>query len=297
MKVLLDHHFPFALAHGGLQIQIVRTREALEKLGVETEYLRWYDGNQKGDILHFFGRIPLPLLQLARQKSMKIVMAELLTEQGSRSPRQLFVQRLMVRLFEKTAPGLSADMFAWQSYRAVDACVALTAWEAHLMNYLFAAPPGKIHVLPNGVEEIFLQSRPVARGPWLLCVATITERKRIVELAEAAIQAQTPVWIIGKPYSDSDPYACRFFELARQQPKFIRFEGAIQDRARLAAAYRESRGFVLLSAMESLSLSALEAAACECPLLLSDLPWAVPSRPTHHKPPPLSVAFMMPFPF
>ncbi len=30
----------------------------------------------------------------------------------------------------------------------------------------------------------------------------------------------------------------------------------------------------MLSAAESLSLSALEAAACECPLLLSDLPWA-----------------------
>jgi hypothetical protein len=30
----------------------------------------------------------------------------------------------------------------------------------------------------------------------------------------------------------------------------------------------------MLSAMESLSLSALEAAACGCPLLLSDLPWA-----------------------
>ena len=39
-------------------------------------------------------------------------------------------------------------------------------------------------------------------------------------------------------------------------------------------SYREARGFVLLSAMESLSLSALEAAACECPLFLSDLPWA-----------------------
>ena len=33
-------------------------------------------------------------------------------------------------------------------------------------------------------------------------------------------------------------------------------------------------GFVLLSAMETRSLSAEEAAACECPLLLSDLPWA-----------------------
>jgi hypothetical protein len=31
----------------------------------------------------------------------------------------------------------------------------------------------------------------------------------------------------------------------------------------------------LLSDKESLSLSALEAAACECPLLLSDLPWAI----------------------
>jgi hypothetical protein len=54
----------------------------------------------------------------------------------------------------------------------------------------------------------------------------------------------------------------------------LRYEGPIQDREKLARVYREARGFVLLSAMESLSLSALEAAACECPLLLSRLPWA-----------------------
>lgn len=59
----------------------------------------------------------------------------------------------------------------------------------------------------------------------------------------------------------------------------IRYEGAIQDRSQLAQIYRQARGFVLLSTKESLSLSALEAAACECPLLLSDLPWA---RTTFH---------------
>ena len=96
----------------------------------------------------------------------------------------------------------------------------------------------------------------------------------MVELAKAAIQAQTPLWIIGKPYAESDPYAQKFIALARQHSQIIRYEGAIQDRARLARVYREARGFVLLSAWESLSLSALEAAACECPLLLSDLPWA-----------------------
>ncbi len=142
------------------------------------------------------------------------------------------------------------------------------------MSYLFNVPPEKLHVVPNGVEEVFLQSRPAPRGSWLVCTATITERKRIVELAAAAVRAQTPLWIIGKAYSDSDPYAARFFQLAKQHPTILRFEGPISDRSQMAAVYREARGFVLLSAMESLSLSALEAAACECPLLLSDLPWA-----------------------
>ena len=124
------------------------------------------------------------------------------------------------------------------------------------------------------VEEVFLEAKPKARGPWLVCTATITERKRVLELAEAAVRAQTPLRVVGKAYADNDPYARRFFQLAKEHSKLLRFEGAIEDRARMAEVYREARGFVLLSSMESLSLSALEAAACECPLLLSDLPWA-----------------------
>ena len=96
----------------------------------------------------------------------------------------------------------------------------------------------------------------------------------MLELAKAAVAAQTPLWVLGKPFGEHDPYALRFFEVARQHPSLVRYEGAMSDRSRLAQIYREARGFVLLSTKESLSLSALEAAACECPLLLSDLPWA-----------------------
>jgi glycosyltransferase involved in cell wall biosynthesis len=120
----------------------------------------------------------------------------------------------------------------------------------------------------------FFQSPKTARGEWLVCTATITERKRVLELAQAAVAAQTPTWIIGKAYADKDDYAQKFFRLAKENPKFIRYEGGSSDRAALAKIYRAARGFVLLSTMESLSLSALEAAACECPLLLGDLPWA-----------------------
>jgi glycosyltransferase involved in cell wall biosynthesis len=205
---------------------------------------------------------------------LPVVIGELLTATGSRSRSELAVQKFCTNVARKFLPAAFTARMAWESYRLADACIALTPWEAHLMRYLFNAPTGRVHVVPNGVEEIFLNPPKIARGQWLVCTATITGRKRILELAEAAVRAQTPVWIIGKAYAAADPYAQKFFTLAKQQPQILRYEGAVSDRARLAQIYGEARGFVLLSNMESLSLSALEAGACGCPLLLSDLPWA-----------------------
>jgi glycosyltransferase involved in cell wall biosynthesis len=218
--------------------------------------------------------MPAEQIRLAHQKKIKVVIGELLTATGSRSPAQLHLQKIISRTVDRLAPRSFTAAFNWQSYQLADAVIANTPAEAHLMRYLFDAPKDRLHLVPNGVEEIFLDSEKVPRGQWLVCTATITERKRILELAQAAVRAQTPLWIIGKAYADADAYAQKFFALAKQHPQIIRYEGAVADRARLAQIYREARGFVLLSAMETRSLSAEEAAACECPLLLSDLPWA-----------------------
>jgi glycosyltransferase involved in cell wall biosynthesis len=274
MKVLVNCPLPFGLAHGGWQTQIEQTQAALSTLGLDVEPLRWWDATQNGDIIHYFGRMPDAHIQFAQQKKIKVVMAELLTAQGSRSQAQLNRQKIISRTVERFAPRSFTAAFNWDSYRLADACVALTRWEAHLMQFLFDAPKERVHVVPNGIEEIFLNPAATTRGPWLVCTATITERKRILELAQAAVLAQTPVWIIGKAYAETDPYAQQFYTLAKNAPQIIRYEGAISDRVQLAKIYREARGFVLLSTMESLSLSALEAGACGCPLFLSDLPWA-----------------------
>ncbi|MGB7748490.1 MAG: glycosyltransferase family 4 protein [Verrucomicrobiia bacterium] len=274
MKILIHCPLPFALAHGGHQIQIERTQAALQALGLQVEPLRWWDEKQTADLVHFFGRMPAEQIKLAHQKGLKVVMAELLTATGSRSPGQLRRQKTIKRVMEHVAPRHFVASFNWESYQLADACVALTPWEAHLMRYLFGAPAEKVHVVPNGVEDVFFQSPAAQRGKWLVCTATIAGRKRVLELAEAAVFAKIPVWVIGKAYSETDPYAQRFFALSRQHPQIVRYEGAISDRSQLAGIYREARGFVLPSTMESLSLSALEAAACDCPLLLSDLPWA-----------------------
>jgi glycosyltransferase involved in cell wall biosynthesis len=270
----LDHSFPFLLGHGGLQIQIEQTYNALRQANVNVEYCRWWDDTQKADIIHYFGRPAIFYVDQAQRKGIRIVMAQLLTGLGSRAAWLLPIQKTTITLARQFLPGIVTSQFAWDVYRKVDAAIALTGWEAHLMSYMFDAPEDKVHVVPNGVEETFFQGQKSTRGQWLVCTATVTERKRVLELAEAAVLAKTPLWIIGKPYADSDRYSRLFLALARANPQIIRYEGAVADRAQLARIYREARGFVLLSTMESLSLSALEAAACECPLLLSDLPWA-----------------------
>jgi hypothetical protein len=274
MKIIFSCHVPFGLAHGGMQVQIEQTWAALERIGVLVQPLRWWDASQTGEVLHHFGRPPTSLVAAAQNKGMKVVVEDLLTGQGSRSLGQLKLQRAIIRLLQSALPPMLTGAFNWNAYRMADACLANTPWEARLLSLLFAAAPEKVHVLPNGVEEVFLESPPAERGPWLVCAATITERKRVVELAEAALAARTPLWVVGKPYADADPYAQRFLRLASQNPALLRYEGPVQDRAKLAQIHRSARGFVLLSTMETRSLSSEEAAACQCPLLLSDLPWA-----------------------
>jgi glycosyltransferase involved in cell wall biosynthesis len=273
MKILLDHPCPFLLAHGGFQIQIEQTLAALNTIGLHAEYLQWWNPSQPADLIHYFGRPGIDYVRQLQKKGLKVVHAELLSGVG--------VRPLWARKIQKAAiagsrflPPMITRRYGWQTFKSADACIALTDWEAHLMHDVFGAPAEKIHVVPNGVEEAFFAGPAGPRGEWLICTATLTEVKRVVELGQAAVMAQTPVWFIGKPYAESDPYARRFRELAARNPDVIRYQGSIDDRARLAQICREARGFVLLSRHESLSLSALEAAAAGCPLLLSDLPWA-----------------------
>jgi len=274
MKVLLDHSLPFLLAHGGFQVQIEQTKLALESAEVEVEFARWWDDTQRADLIHYFGRPAEQYVELAHQKRIRVVLADLLSELGSRSRGLRILQKTLKTAAETLLPPSFVARLAWKSFRMADACIAGTSWEARLMTEMFRAPPQRVHIVPNGTEAIFFQSQPAVRGQWLVCTAAIAERKRVVELAEAAVRAQTPLWVVGKPYGEHDPYASRFFEIAKQNRSLVRYEGAVSDRGKLAQIYREARGFVLLSSRESLSLSAAEAAACACPLLLSDLPWA-----------------------
>jgi glycosyltransferase involved in cell wall biosynthesis len=301
MKILFEHPEPFFLAHGGFQIQIEQTKLALEAHGVDVEWLRWWDGSQRGDIIHFFGRPHPAHILMAQASGLKTVFTELLTAQGSRSAYRRAFQEVIGKVGRLCLPKRLSEKIGWPSYQLADAIIALTPWEAYLMAQLYGAPREKIQIVGNGVEKEFFfkpesgnlkrevenEASPQLSGlsvhpstfrsplsDSLICTATITERKRVLELAEAAILAKTRLLIIGKPYYETDPYYVRFLEVVGKSDGIVRYGGEISNRQELADQYRSARGFALLSTMESQSLSALEAAASGIPLLLADLPWA-----------------------
>lgn len=278
MKVLFDHPNPFLLAHGGFQTQIEQTKKALEAVGVEVEWLRWWDNEQRGDLIHYFGRAHPAYIQQAQIKGIKVVMSELLTGLGSRGAMSRKLQKFFMIVSSKVLPREFTVRLCWDAYHLADASIALTSWEKKLMMEMFSAKPSRVHVVPNGVEEVFfshsISKSRTPKSKYLVCTATITERKRVVELAEAAIMAQVPVWIIGEPYSKKDRYYEKFLAVVQAAGEMVRYEGGNSSREKMASIYQNAAGFVLLSSMESLSLSALEAAAGGCSLLLADLPWA-----------------------
>ena len=277
MKVLFHSFHPFRFVDGGAQTQIEQMRLALLQVGVEVEWLRWWDRRQEGDIIHQFGRAPTVFLTEAQQSGFRVVATELLGGTGARPRWQLGAYKLFGRLVRGLGVEHRVERFWGGILARADAVVASTAWEAKLMREIFGVAPEKVHVVSDAAQDVYLSSQPLERGPWLVSIGRIQAIKRMVELAEAALVAKTPLWVIGRPHRQGDAYSERFMKLAREHPREIRYEGFVPQE-RLVQAYREARGFVLLSQHETNSLAALEAAACECPLLLTDLPWARTTR-------------------
>jgi len=274
MKVLFDHSSPFALAHGGFQIQIEQTKAALERRGVEVEHLRWWDDRQTGDLIHHFNVPSLSYLKAAREKGLPVVVTHLFTATCNRSPFQLGLQGAITRtLLSLPGWGMIKNQLNWQSFRAADRMIVGLQAEQRVLQTVFDLPAERITRIPLGLDQAFLKAGTASRSePHLITTGTITDRKHSVELALMARDAQVPVLFVGKPYHQNDPYWKKFAALIDN--RFVLHREHVTDRAEMIGLLKSSRGFVLFSRHENWCLSAHEAAACGLPLLVQDQPWS-----------------------
>ncbi len=274
MKILLDHPLPFALAHGGAQIQIEQTKIALEKNGVEVEFVRWWDAKQRGDLIHFFNVPRNEYLQHARAVGIPVVVTQLFTETCNRSDARLLRQGFLV----KTALALPfgngiKQQLAWNVFRNCAQNIVGLEAERRVLQTVYGVAPEKISIVPLGLSENYLRAGRGARNEThLICTGTITQRKNSVELAELARAADVPILFVGKPYSPDDPYWLRFKNLV--DDRCVKHHPFVGGEPEMISLLQSARGFVLMSKHENWCLSAHEAVACGLPLLVQNQKWS-----------------------
>jgi glycosyltransferase involved in cell wall biosynthesis len=274
MKILFDHPNPFLLAHGGFQIQIEQTKAALEKIGVEVEYLRWWDDSQTGDIIHYFGLPSLHYLHQSAEKKMRVVCTHLLTNTCNRSDNILKLQGLLHGLLMKTPGwGLIKNQTTWPVLHQIPLFVVGLEAEKQALIHAFGIQPEKIRIVPLGLHQDFLSASPPPKSsPWLVTTGTITERKNSLLLAKWAKRAKVPLLFVGKPYSNTDPYWLKF--KAEIDQIYVFHQSHVSDRKDLIQILGQSKGFVLFSHHENWCLSAHEALACGLNILVQDQKWS-----------------------
>lgn len=274
MKVLIDHPVPFTFAHGGVAVQIEQTKLALSRLGVEVDYLRWWDDAAPPDLVHYFGRVTTDYLCLARRKGIPVILTPLFTDTCNRSETQLRWQGRLVNALLKlpTGEGIKTQL-GWRAFSLAARNVVGLQAEQHVLEWVYQVPAERTSLVPLGLSRRLLEAGASPRtGSPLICVGTITERKNSVPLARLARQAQVPVLFVGKPYSTSDPYWQQFSALI--DGRYVLHHPHVSDEAEMIALLHASRGAVVMSRGENWCFTAHEAVACGLPLLLPDLPWS-----------------------
>lgn len=274
MKVIFDHPSPFSLAHGGFQVQIEESKAGLERLGVEVEMMRWWDGRQRADLIHYFGPPPLGYLEMAREKDIPVVATVLFTTTCNRPPFRLALQGVVTRAL-LTLPGWGTikRQLQWESFRRTQQQIVGLEVERHVLRTVYDVPENHITVVPLGLNDAFLKAgKPGRSEPHLITTSVITSRKRCVELALMAREAQVPILFVGKPYHEDDAYWKKFSALI--DDRYVLYQPHVESRTAMIELLQASRGFVIYSEYENWCLSAHEAAACGLPVLLPDLPWS-----------------------
>jgi glycosyltransferase involved in cell wall biosynthesis len=274
MKVLFNCHWPFLLAHGGMQVQIEQTKAALDLIGVETGFLEWWNEDQRGDILHHFGAMPAPLIRLARDKGWKVVITILLTHTCNRSNRELLLRKACIRpLMLGVVPQRLRIRLPWFAFRLCDRVVVGLDAERYVLEKVYGVGTKFVTVVPYGLTEAFLRAGPGNRTEdHLICHGRIDPVKDSLELAQLAREAQVPVLFVGKPHDANGEYWAKFRRLVDN--RFVKHHLHVESEAGLVSLLQRARGFVSLSRFENWCLAAHEAAACGLPVLLSDVRWA-----------------------
>jgi glycosyltransferase involved in cell wall biosynthesis len=264
---------------GGGENQLVRTARHLEAHGVAVRpFSPWTDRLGAARLVHLFGmsREGLELARVARAMGVPVVL----------SPICWFEPRAVAAL-AKGRTQAAWDLAKWcvratvprvPSWRrellhVADAILPNSDAEGHQLVRLFGADPGRIRVVPNGVDRRFAACEPSlfreihGAGDFVLYVGRIEPRKNVLGLVRAVRASGYPLVALGDAVPGHEGYVevCR-----REGGGFARWIPRVDhDNPLLASAYAACRVFALPSWFETPGLAALEAGLAGRPVVIT----------------------------
>ena len=144
--------------------------------------------------------------------------------------------------------------------RAASRVIAVSEFTKRELVSLLGAPPEKIAVVPNAVEDVFVPEGERAEGDYVLAVGTLEPRKNLERIAQAV---DGELRVVGaRGWRGVEP------------PPNVTWLGDVDD-AELARLYRGARCLVYASLYEGFGIPVAEALATGCPVVTSrDSPMA-----------------------
>lgn len=307
LKVLFQSRRSLFTAFGGDTVQIQKTAECLEKLGVRVELDIEGRANPRDfDVVHLFNLMrPQETWIAARKARIAKKPVVISTIFGPYTELDRTVRRGIVGWMARHVspdrfelikilgrwvvngeyhPGLTRFLLrgVHQAQEDIISACSVLLPNSHgeadrVMAYFPEAATKKVVVVPNAVDpDLFspnhhcphCEETEAAYGNQIvLCAARIESRKCQVELAEAMEGLPWRLVLVGKPGANSGEYFQRLQQTAARTGNCV-IAGPVDPR-RLPCLYRIAKVHALVSWMETPGLSSLEAAASGCQVLIT----------------------------
>lgn len=279
MKVLF-YSYPWAFQKkGGGEIQLIKTREYLEKKGINIKLFdQWSDKLNDYDILHVFGSLKdsLGLINAAKNSGLKICVSSIfwtdiwrfMGELGLKDKAVSLTHHIVKRAFPRFPSG-RRKVFA-----LADIILPNSESEADQIHRYFAIAKEKFFVVPNGVEERFKYAnadefiRKYDIKDFILYAGRIEPRKNQLNFIRAMKGFKGPnIVFVGDHTLEHKEY---YDTCLREKDDNMMFLGPIDhDSSLLTSLYGAARIFCLTSWFETPGLAALEAAVAGKNLVLT----------------------------
>ena len=277
MNITFATYQSLSLLHGGPRVQILQTKNELEKLGVHVSLFQpWEQFDRRScDLVHLFSANlgTFHLASVMNNFNIPFVSSSIFfTEHSPAYIRTILGISKTLKHFKSgiwTSYDYTQQICNWSK-----SVLPNTRDEATLLGNGLGIAPGKISVVPNGVEARFEHGDPslfkkkYGIDNFILNVGHIgPARKNVLQLIKALRNIDHPAVIIGKISGTSEGKQC--LEEAKLSKNILLIDGLENDSEMLASAYSACSVFALPSLFETPGIAALEAALAGAKIVIT----------------------------